>query len=52
MCPQAVSGLRVGTGYTGRSDDGALLGQNFLRHFDVEMWKCGNGGGTVWSCEI
>nr|WP_246881378.1 hypothetical protein [Acidovorax sp. JG5] len=39
MCPQAVSGLRVGTGYTGRSDDGALLGQNFLRHFDVEMGR-------------
>lgn len=35
----AVSGLRVGTGYTGRSDDEALLGQNFLRHFDVEMGR-------------
>lgn len=35
----AVSGLRVGTGYTGRSDDDALLGQNFLRHFDVEMGR-------------
>lgn len=33
----SVSGLRVGTGYTGRSDDEALLGQNFLQHFDVEM---------------
>ncbi|WP_236749131.1 hypothetical protein [Acidovorax carolinensis] len=32
----AVSGLRVGAGYTGSSDDGALLGQNFLQHFDVE----------------
>lgn len=35
----AVSGPRVGTGYTGRSDDDALLGQNFLRHFDVEMGR-------------
>ena len=35
----AVSNLRVGTGYTGRSDDDALLGQNFLRHFDVEMGR-------------
>jgi aspartyl protease family protein len=35
----AVSGLRVGTGYTGRSNDDALLGQNFLRHFDVEMGR-------------
>lgn len=35
----AVSGLRVGTGYTGRSEDDALLGQNFLRHFDVEMGR-------------
>ncbi|MBU0747765.1 MAG: retroviral-like aspartic protease family protein [Gammaproteobacteria bacterium] len=35
----AVSGLRVGTGYTGRNDDDALLGQNFLRHFDVEMGR-------------
>jgi len=35
----AVSGLRVGTGYTGSSDDDALLGQNFLRHFDVEMGR-------------
>jgi aspartyl protease family protein len=32
-----VSGLRVGTGYTGEQDREALLGQNFLRHFDVEM---------------
>ena len=33
----AVSGLRVGTGYTGDRADDALLGQNFLRHFDVEI---------------
>lgn len=33
----AVSGLRVGTGYTGESEDDALLGQNFLRQFDVEI---------------
>lgn len=32
-----VSGLRVGTGYTGANDKDALLGQNFLRQFDVEM---------------
>ncbi len=32
-----VSGLRVGTGYTGSSEQDALLGQNFLRQFDVEM---------------
>lgn len=32
-----VSGLRVGTGYTGATDRDALLGQNFLRQFDVEM---------------
>lgn len=32
-----VTGLRVGTGYTGRSDDEALLGQNFLQQFDVEL---------------
>jgi aspartyl protease family protein len=29
--------LRVGTGYTGSTDRDALLGQNFLRHFDVEI---------------
>jgi aspartyl protease family protein len=27
----------VGTGYTGSTDRDALLGQNFLRHFDVEI---------------
>ncbi|MDR0204109.1 MAG: TIGR02281 family clan AA aspartic protease [Delftia acidovorans] len=32
-----VSGLRVGTGYTGSTDKDALLGQNFLRQFDVEI---------------
>lgn len=32
-----VAGLRVGTGYTGDSDEDALLGQNFLRQFDVEI---------------
>lgn len=33
-----VSQLRVGTGLTGMGDDeDALLGQNFLQHFDVEM---------------
>lgn len=29
--------LTVGTGYTGRSAQDALLGQNFLRHFDVSI---------------
>jgi len=32
-----VHGLRVGTGLTGESDTEALLGQNFLRRFDVEI---------------
>jgi aspartyl protease family protein len=32
-----VSCLRVRTGYTGSTDRDALLGQNFLRHFDVEI---------------
>lgn len=32
-----VSGLRVGTGYTGATEQDALLGQNFLRQFDVEI---------------
>ena len=35
--PFAVNNLRVGTGYTGESDKDALLGQNFLRYFDVSM---------------
>lgn len=36
----AVSNLRVGTGFTGMgNDDNALLGQNFLQHFDVEMGR-------------
>lgn len=32
-----VRNLRVGTGYTGDDTEDALLGQNFLRHFDVQM---------------
>ena len=32
-----VRDVRVGTGYTGDEDDDALLGQAFLRHFDVRM---------------
>ncbi len=32
-----VRNLRVGTGYTGEDVEDALLGQNFLRHFDVQM---------------
>ncbi|WP_312409162.1 retropepsin-like aspartic protease [Comamonas sp.] len=35
--PLAVNGLRVGTGYTGESARDALLGQNFLRYFDVSI---------------
>ena len=27
----------VGTGYTGATPQSALLGQNFLKHFDVRM---------------
>ena len=35
-----VSHLRVGTGFSGMGDDeDALLGQNFLRHFDVEIGR-------------
>ena len=34
-----VSGLRVGTGYTGEAAGDALLGQNFLQHFDVQMQR-------------
>lgn len=29
--------VRVGTGYTGESSRDALLGQSFLRHFDVSI---------------
>ena len=32
-----VRDVRVGTGYTGDDSEDALLGQNFLRHFDVQM---------------
>ena len=35
--PLAVNDLRVGTGYTGKSARDALLGQNFLRYFDVSI---------------
>ena len=35
--PLTVNNLRVGTGYTGESEKDALLGQNFLRYFDVSM---------------
>ena len=35
--PLTVNNLRVGTGYTGESDKDALLGQNFLRYFEVRM---------------
>jgi aspartyl protease family protein len=35
--PFAVGGLRVGVGLDGRHDDDALLGQNVLARFDVEL---------------
>lgn len=35
--PLTVNNLRVGTGYTAESEKDALLGQNFLRYFDVSM---------------
>ena len=34
-----VSGLRVGTGYTGQTAGDALLGQNFLQHFEVQIQR-------------
>lgn len=37
--PLRVSGLRVGTGYTGEAAGDALLGQNFLQHFDMQMQR-------------
>lgn len=35
--PLRVQNLTVGTGYTGRNEQDALLGQNFLRQFDVRI---------------
>ena len=35
--PLQARNLTVGTGYTGTSEQDALLGQNFLRQFDVLM---------------
>jgi aspartyl protease family protein len=35
--PLHARNLTVGTGYTGRHPEDALLGQNFLRQFDVRM---------------
>jgi aspartyl protease family protein len=35
----AVTGLRVATGLSIGDDAQALLGQNFLQHFDVEMGR-------------
>lgn len=38
--PFEVQNLTVGTGYTGRQPQDALLGQNFLRH--VQVWMDGD----------
>ena len=35
----AMSAVRVGVGYSGENADDALLGQNFLQHFDVQMLR-------------
>lgn len=35
--PLEVGNLTIGTGYTGKTDHDALLGQNFLRQFDMVM---------------
>lgn len=35
--PLQVRNLTVGTGYTGRTVQDALLGQNFLRQFQVSI---------------
>lgn len=35
--PLQVRNLTVGTGYTGRTEQDALLGQNFLRQFHVSI---------------
>ena len=35
----AVSGLSVGVGYTGENAEDALLGQNFLQHFEVQLLR-------------
>ena len=34
-----VSGLRVGTGYTGETVGDALLGPYFLQHFEVQIQR-------------
>ena len=35
----AVTGLTVGVGYTGENSEDALLGQNFLQHFEVQLLR-------------
>ena len=35
--PLRVNNLTIGIGYTGSDAQAALLGQNFLRQFDVSM---------------
>ena len=34
-----VTGATVGVGYTGENSEDALLGQNFLQHFDVQLLR-------------
>ena len=34
-----MTGLSVGVGYTGDSVEDALLGQNFLQHFEVQLLR-------------
>ncbi len=34
-----VTGVSVGVGYSGDSFDDALLGQNFLQHFEVQLLR-------------
>ena len=35
----AVTGLTVGVGYSGSNTEDALLGQNFLQHFEVQLLR-------------
>ncbi len=37
--PTSVTGLQVGVGFKGPNFDDALLGQNYLRKFDITIAK-------------